>query len=50
MCVAPSRAPSAADDFMPDSFDPSAVELMRALITKAKQPGHIYPFAMYSYK
>lgn len=41
---------STADDFMPDKFDPSAVELMRALVTKAKQAGHIYPFTMYSYK
>lgn len=34
----------------PDRFDPSAVELMRALLTKASHPGHIYPLAMYSYR
>ncbi len=38
------------DENIPDAFDPSAVELMRALITKAKPPGHLRPFAMYSYK
>ncbi|KAI7843474.1 hypothetical protein COHA_002950 [Chlorella ohadii] len=53
--IAPSggrdrRIDPVTDDFMPDEFDPSAVELMRALATKAKQPGHIYPFTMYSYK
>ncbi|KAI3435020.1 hypothetical protein D9Q98_003072 [Chlorella vulgaris] len=37
------------DEFMPDAFDPSAVELMRALTAKAKPAAHIYPFAMYSY-
>ncbi|PSC67442.1 Glycerol-3-phosphate chloroplastic [Micractinium conductrix] len=37
------------DDFMPDPFDPSAVELMRALSAKAKPAAHIYPFAMFSY-
>jgi len=35
---------------LPDSFDASAVELMRALVTKAKPQGHLYPFAMYSYR
>ena len=35
---------------LPDKFDPSAVELMRALLTKAKPAGHLYPFAMYTYK
>lgn len=35
---------------VPDVFDPSAVELMRALATKAKPEGHLYPMAMYSYK
>lgn len=34
----------------PDRFDASAVELMRALLTKASHPGHIYPLAMYSYR
>lgn len=35
---------------MPDAFDASAVELMRALSSKAKPAAHIYPFAMYSYQ
>ena len=35
---------------IPDAFDPSAVELMRALVTKAKPTGHLYPFAMYTYR
>jgi glycerol-3-phosphate O-acyltransferase len=39
-----------AGDFLPDSFDPSAVELMRALLTKAAPKGHLYPMAMFSYK
>lgn len=38
------------DENIPDPFDPSAVELMRALITKAKPVGHLRPFAMYSYR
>ena len=38
------------DENEPDAFDPSAVELMRALSAKAAPPAHIYPFAMYSYK
>lgn len=37
------------DEFVPDKFDPSAVELMRALSAKAKPAAHIYPFTMYSY-
>ena len=41
--------PPPPDDFMPDPFDPSAVELMRALSAKAKPAAHIYPFAMFSY-
>lgn len=40
----------AAGEQMPDAFDPSAVELMRALLAKAKPAGHLYPLAMYSYK
>lgn len=35
---------------IPDPFDPAAVELMRALVTKAKPEGHLRPFAMYSYR
>lgn len=41
---------AAAGETVPDAFDPAAVELMRALVTKAAPPGHLYPFAMYSYK
>ena len=52
--IAPSggrdRAENAAGFTVPDEFDASAVELMRALLTKAKPTGHIYPFAMYTYK
>ncbi len=33
----------------PDPFDPSAVDLMRSLLARAKQPGHLYPLAMYSW-
>ena len=40
----------ASGETFPDPFDHTAVELMRALTTKAKPAGHIYPFAMYSYK
>lgn len=36
-------------DFLPDPFDASAVELMRSLTARAKQPGHLYPMAMYSW-
>lgn len=35
---------------MPDPFDPAAVELMRALVTKAKPAGHLYPLAMYTFR
>jgi len=41
---------AATGENIPDAFDPSAVELMRALVTKAKPQGHLYPFAMYSYR
>ncbi|KAK9806373.1 hypothetical protein WJX72_012050 [[Myrmecia] bisecta] len=34
----------------PDKWDPSAVELMRQLLAKAKPAGHLYPFAMYSWE
>ncbi len=47
---APSHHHPHADDFVPDPFDPSAVELMRALSAKAKPAAHIYPFTMFSYK
>ena len=45
-----SPPPVAADDFTPDPFDATAVELMRALSAKAKPAGHLYPFTMFSYK
>lgn len=41
---------SSTGENIPDAFDPSAVELMRALVAKAKPEGHLYPFAMYSYR
>jgi hypothetical protein len=47
---APTAATATADDFTPDPFDPTAVELMRALSAKAKPAAHIYPFTMFSYK
>lgn len=50
--IAPSGGrdrPNANDKWLPDKFDPSAVELMRNLSARAKQPGHLYPMAMYSY-
>eukprot|EP00882_Tetradesmus_deserticola_P007082 GHRQ01007455.1.p1 GENE.GHRQ01007455.1~~GHRQ01007455.1.p1 ORF type:complete len:221 (+),score=105.57 GHRQ01007455.1:655-1317(+) len=37
------------DVWSPDPFDATAVELMRNLINRAKQPGHLYPMAMFSY-
>jgi glycerol-3-phosphate O-acyltransferase len=37
------------DVWSPDVFDAAAVELMRNLINRAKQPGHLYPMAMFSY-
>ncbi|WIA35877.1 hypothetical protein OEZ86_004260 [Tetradesmus obliquus] len=37
------------DVWSPDAFDATAVELMRNLINRAKQPGHLYPMAMFSY-
>jgi glycerol-3-phosphate O-acyltransferase len=44
-----SRHPT-SDITLPDKFDASAVELMRALSSKAAPPAHLYPFAMYSYQ
>lgn len=37
------------DVWSPDAFDAAAVELMRNLINRAKQPGHLYPMTMFSY-
>ena len=33
---------------MPFKFDPSAVELMRALLARAGPEGHLFPLAMHS--
>jgi glycerol-3-phosphate O-acyltransferase len=40
----------ATGETCPDEFDPTAVELMRALLAKAAPQGHLWPFAMYSYR
>ncbi|KAI8466897.1 MAG: glycerol-3-phosphate acyltransferase [Monoraphidium minutum] len=51
--IAPSGGrdrPKADDTWMPDAFDPTAVELMRNLLSRAKQPGHLYPLAMWSWR
>ncbi|PNH02302.1 Glycerol-3-phosphate acyltransferase, chloroplastic [Tetrabaena socialis] len=50
--IAPSGGrdrPNADDEWLPDVFDPTAVELMRSLTQRAKQPGHIIPMSMFSY-
>lgn len=50
--IAPSGGrdrPNAEDVWRPDSFDPAAVELMRSLVQRAKQPGHLMPMSMFSY-
>lgn len=39
----------AGDQYTPDPFDPTAVELMRNLSQRAKQPGHLIPMAMFSW-
>eukprot|EP00199_Chlamydomonas_sp_CCMP681_P002346 CAMPEP_0119107128 /NCGR_PEP_ID=MMETSP1180-20130426/8098_1 /TAXON_ID=3052 ORGANISM="Chlamydomonas cf sp, Strain CCMP681" /NCGR_SAMPLE_ID=MMETSP1180 /ASSEMBLY_ACC=CAM_ASM_000741 /LENGTH=420 /DNA_ID=CAMNT_0007092569 /DNA_START=78 /DNA_END=1337 /DNA_ORIENTATION=+ len=52
MWIAPSGGrdrPKANDQYTPDPFDPAAVDLMRNLLTRAKQPGHLFPMAMYSW-
>lgn len=33
---------------MPYEFDPSAVELMRQLLSRASPEGHLFPLAMHS--
>lgn len=51
--IAPSGGrdrPKADGTWRPDTFDPTAVELMRNLLSRAKQPGHLYPLAMWSWK
>jgi glycerol-3-phosphate O-acyltransferase len=35
--------------WLPDKWDPAAVELMRNLAARAKPRGHIYPMAMFSW-
>ena len=53
MWVAPSGGrdrPNGDGEWLPAPFDPSAVELMRTLLGKAKRPGHLYPFAMSSWE
>jgi glycerol-3-phosphate O-acyltransferase len=51
--IAPSggrdRPKAADDDYSPDPFDPSAVELMRNLGARAKSTTHIMPMAMFSW-
>jgi glycerol-3-phosphate O-acyltransferase len=50
--IAPSGGrdrPNAEGVWTPDTFDPTAVELMASLIGRAKKPGHLYPMAMFSY-
>ncbi|KXZ42557.1 hypothetical protein GPECTOR_136g640 [Gonium pectorale] len=50
--IAPSGGrdrPNANDEWLPDRFDPSAVELMRNLVQRAKQPGHLIPMSMFSH-
>lgn len=51
MWIAPSGGRDRPKDgaWSPDAFDPPAVELLRNLINRAKQPGHLYPMAMFSY-
>ena len=51
--IAPSGGrdrPKADGTWRPDTFDPTAVELMRNLLSRSKQPGHLYPMAMWSWK
>ncbi|GLC41494.1 hypothetical protein PLESTB_001005500 [Pleodorina starrii] len=50
--IAPSGGrdrPNADGVWSPDTFDPAAVELMRNLLQRAKQPGHLIPMSMYSF-
>ncbi|KAG2427692.1 hypothetical protein HYH02_014524 [Chlamydomonas schloesseri] len=52
MWIAPSGGrdrPNANDEWVPDNFDPAAVELMRNLVQRAKQPGHLIPMSMFSF-
>lgn len=50
--IAPSGGrdrPKADGTWSPDPFDPSAVDLMRNLAARAKQPSHLFPMAMFSW-
>ncbi|KAG1658484.1 hypothetical protein FOA52_006263 [Chlamydomonas sp. UWO 241] len=50
--IAPSGGrdrPKADGKWSPDPFDPSAVDLMRSLGSRAKKPTHIVPMAMFSH-
>jgi len=49
--IAPSGGrdrPNEDGVWMPAPFDPSAVDLMRALTARAKPAGHLFPLAMHS--
>lgn len=49
--IAPSGGRDRPNDegvWSPDRFDPSAVELMRHMTTRAKPSGHLFPLAMHS--
>ena len=51
MWIAPSGGRDRPNNdmvWMPDKFDPSAVELMRTLLARAKPEGHLFPLAMHS--
>lgn len=43
------RPDAQTGQWLPDKWDPTAVELMRNLAARAKPQGHIYPMAMYSW-
>lgn len=49
--IAPSGGRDRPKDgaYLPDVFDHTAVDLMRSLGSRAKQPTHLMPMAMYSY-
>ncbi|KAG2485182.1 hypothetical protein HYH03_016071 [Edaphochlamys debaryana] len=51
MWIAPSggRDRPKGDKWLPDPMDAAAVELMWNLTHRAKQPGHLFPMAMYSW-
>lgn len=50
--IAPSGGrdrPNADDEWIPNEYDPSVVELMRKLCLSSKVPSHLYPMAMVSW-